>query len=79
MCGIDTIASFHERVIKALTESGVDVIDIGVCGTEALYFTVGYYNLDAGIEITASHCAKELNGLKIAKKGCYPLAMGSGM
>lgn len=70
---------FHKRLIKGLTESGVDVVDIGLVGVDVLYFALGYYGYDAGVEITASHCAKEINGLKIPKKHCYPLAMGSGM
>jgi len=69
----------QKAIVKGLTDSGVDVVDIGLAGTDVVWFAVGFYGFDAGLSITASHCEKVLNGIKIAKKGCYPLAMGSGM
>lgn len=59
-------------IFKALTHGitvqGADVFDIGSLPTECLYFTVGKYDYDAGIVITASHNPKEYNGLKMISK-----------
>src|SRR5438046_1632347 len=44
-----------QQLIKALLESGVDVVDIGVITTDQLYFAVGNYGFDGGISVTASH------------------------
>lgn len=68
-----------EYLIKGLTERGLDVIDIGVIDTPALYFTVGNFNYDAGIMITASHNPVGYNGLKIISAGASPVEYTSGL
>jgi len=54
---------------QGITNRGVDVYNIGQVPTEALYFTVGNYQYDSGIMITASHNSKEYNGFKMIKRG----------
>ena len=65
--------SLSEALSKGLRESGCDVYDIGLCGTEMLYFAVPYLDLDGGIMITASHNPKDYNGMKFVKRDSVPL------
>ena len=46
--------SIRDALVKGLTEAGCDVMDIGQCGTEMIYFTTAHFGLDGGIMITAS-------------------------
>jgi phosphomannomutase len=66
-------------LIAGFIESGLTVIDIGVIDTPALYFTVGNFNYDAGIMITASHNPVGYNGLKIISAGASPVEYTSGL
>ncbi len=68
-----------EALAKGLTESGVDVIDIGLCGTEMVYYATPALNADGGIMITASHNPPEYNGMKFVKKGSVPVGYDSGL
>lgn len=65
--------SLCDSLIKGLMESGCEVHDIGLCGTEMIYFAVPHLGLDGGIMITASHNPKEYNGFKFVKKNSVPL------
>ena len=60
--------SLRDALVKGLTEAGCDVMDIGQCGTEMIYFTTAHFGLDGGIMITASHNPKEYNGMKFVRK-----------
>ncbi len=60
-------------------ESGVNVMDIGLCGTEMVYFATGYYRTGGGIMITASHNPKEYNGCKMVLEDAVPLGADTGM
>ncbi len=68
-----------EAAAKGLTEMGVDVVDIGVITTDMLYFAVANYDLDGGITLSASHNAKEYNGMKIVREQSRPVSMDSGI
>jgi len=68
-----------KAITEALTESGVNVIDIGQCTTDMFYFTVGKYHYPAGIMITGSHNPKEYNGLKLVKEGVVAISSDSGL
>ena len=68
-----TSASLKAAVARGLQYMGVDVLDIGMCGTEEVYFATDYLNADAGIEVTASHNPINYNGMKIVGKGSRPL------
>lgn len=66
-----------EAVIKGLRDFGVNVIDIGVCGTEEVYFHTWYREKEGvggGIMITASHNPKGYNGMKMVKQGSRPMS-----
>jgi phosphomannomutase/phosphoglucomutase len=67
--GMDTrlhSPAIRDRLIKGLTESGVDVTDLGVCPTPLQYFTLHELPLDGGVMITGSHNPPEFNGFKLS-------------
>ncbi|MCG8433643.1 MAG: phosphomannomutase [Gammaproteobacteria bacterium] len=71
--------SFIRAVINGLTESDVDVFDIGLCGTEEVYFATFHENMDGGIMITASHNPIDYNGLKLVREQAKPISADSGL
>ena len=66
-------------LIKGLQESGCDVIDIGQCGTEMIYFATAHLKLDGGVMITASHNPKEYNGMKFVRQEARPISGDTGL
>jgi len=68
-----------EAVIRGAADAGVDVLDIGMVGTEMVYFAVGEHGLDGGIAVTASHNPKEYTGMKIVRRGALPVGGDSGL
>lgn len=68
-----------EALMKGLTESGCDVIDIGQCGTEMIYFATAHLQLDGGVMITASHNPKEYNGMKFVRQEARPISGDTGL
>ncbi len=64
---------------NGLTDSGADVIDIGLCGTEMVYFGTPFLDADGGIMITASHNPPEYNGMKFVKRNSVPVGYDSGL
>lgn len=71
--------AMQEALVRGLTESGCDVLDIGQCGTEMIYFTTIHYGLDGGIMVTASHNPKEYNGMKFVLKEARPVSEDNGL
>src|SRR5881397_3593475 len=65
--------SMAEAAMRGAADGGAEVVDIGIVGTEMLYFAVGELGLDGGIEVTASHNPKEYNGMKIVRGGALPV------
>ena len=66
-------------VIEGARDAGADVADIGLVGTEMVYFAVDSLGLDGGICVTASHNPKEYTGLKIVRRGALPVGGDSGL
>lgn len=64
---------------EGLTDAGSNVTDIGLCGTEMIYFGTPHFDADGGIMITASHNPPEYNGLKFVKRGSVPMGYDSGL
>jgi phosphomannomutase len=67
------------EVIRGAAEAGAEVLDLGLVGTEMVYFAVGELELDGGIEVTASHNPKEYTGMKIVRRGALPVGGESGL
>jgi phosphomannomutase len=65
--------------IRGAADGGADVLDLGMVGTEMVYFAVGDLGLDGGIEVTASHNPKEYTGMKIVRRGALPVGGDSGL
>jgi len=57
--------SYRNALVKGLLESGIHVIDIGLCATPMLYFSIRYLHAGGGVMITGSHNPPEFNGFKI--------------
>jgi phosphomannomutase len=68
-----------EAAIRGAADGGADVLDLGMVGTEMVYFAVGDLGLDGGIEVTASHNPKEYTGMKIVRRGALPVGGDSGL
>ena len=68
-----------EALIAGLTTSGADVIDIGLCGTEEVYFATVHHGADGGIMVTASHNPKGYNGMKLVRAGAQPISGDTGL
>ena len=68
-----------EAISKGLMDSGVDVLDLGLCGTEAVYFAAFHQQLDGGIMITASHNPVDYNGFKFVQYSAKPISGDSGL
>ncbi|WP_425058524.1 Phosphomannomutase/phosphoglucomutase [Sporomusa carbonis] len=71
--------AFRDALVRGLTEAGCDVADIGMCGTEQIYFTTAHLQLDGGIMITASHNPKDYNGMKLVRQESRPISGDSGL
>jgi len=72
-------AEFANAVSKGLTEAGVDVLDIGLCGTEMVYFATAHLKADGGIMVTASHNPADYNGLKLVREDAKPISGDTGL
>jgi phosphomannomutase len=68
-----------EGTIRGAADAGADVVDVGLVGTEMVYFAVGELGLDGGIMVTASHNPKEYTGMKIVRGGALPVGGDSGL
>jgi phosphomannomutase len=66
-------------LIRGLLDGGADVVDIGLAGTEMVYFTVGSTGLGGGVAVTASHNPKQYTGMKIVGGGAVPIGGDSGL
>jgi phosphomannomutase len=64
---------------SGLTDGGVDVLDIGLCGTEMVYYTTFAHELDGGIMVTASHNPMDHNGMKLVREEARPISGDSGL
>ncbi|WP_378951789.1 phosphomannomutase [Pelosinus sp. sgz500959] len=71
--------SLTKALVRGLTDMGCDVVDIGLCGTEMIYFSTFHLGVDGGIMVTASHNPMDYNGMKLVGKGARPISGDSGL
>ncbi len=64
---------------RGLMDSGVDVFNIGLCGTEEIYFATSHLKMDGGIVVTASHNPKDYNGMKFVREDSKPISADTGL
>jgi phosphomannomutase len=67
------------ELMRGAAAAGADVLDLGLVGTEMVYFAVGELELDGGVMVTASHNPKEYTGMKIVRRGALPVGGESGL
>ena len=66
-------------LIQGITHAGANVLDLGLCGTEEVYFATSHLKASAGIMITASHNPKGYNGMKLVREGSRPISNDTGL
>src|SRR5437016_352423 len=69
----------QEALMRGAASAGADVLDLGLIGTEMLYFAVGSLGLEGGGMVTASHNPKEYAGMKLVRRGALPVGGESGL
>jgi phosphomannomutase len=72
-------AQLRDSLTRVLTDSGVDVADIGLCGTEGVYFATFSEQFDGGIMVTASHNPPDYNGMKFVREQSRPISADTGL
>ena len=68
-----------DAVADGVTRAGADVADLGLCGTEQVYFATGRYGCGAGVMVTASHNPADYNGLKLVREDARPISGETGL
>jgi len=71
--------SLTTALAEGLMDAGVDVVHLGLSGTEEIYFASFHLDVDGGIIVTASHNPAEYNGMKIVRKGAVPVSGDTGL
>lgn len=74
-----TSPAISSALSKGLAGCGTEVLDIGQCGTEEVYFATGELNADGGIMVTASHNPAEYNGMKLVGRKAKPISSDTGL
>src|SRR6201981_373819 len=69
----------QEGFMRGAAAAGADVLDLGLVGTEMVYFAVGSLGLEGGAMVTASHNPKEYTGMKLVRRGALPVGSESGL
>jgi phosphomannomutase len=72
-------ARLCDALVRGLIDSGVDVADIGLCGTEGVYFATFAEGFDGGIMVTASHNPPDYNGMKFVREQSKPISADTGL
>lgn len=74
-----TSAALKQALAEGLMDAKVDVVDLGMTGTEEVYFAAFHLDVDGGIEVTASHNPLDYNGMKFVGRGARPISGDSGL
>jgi phosphomannomutase len=75
----DSSESLATALMRGITDAGVDVVSIGLCGTETVYFASSLAGMGGGVMVTASHNPKGYNGLKIVLREGRPVSADTGL
>ena len=75
----ETSAVLKAALANGLRDEGVDVLDLGMVGTEEVYFATFHLGVDGGIEVTASHNPIDYNGFKLVREGARPISADTGL
>ena len=74
-----TSEDLKQATIRGLNDSGINVIDLGMTGTEEVYFGAFHLDVQGGIEITASHNPMDYNGMKLVRENARPISADTGL
>ncbi|MEJ2034276.1 MAG: phosphomannomutase [Deltaproteobacteria bacterium] len=74
-----TSEALARALARGLSDGGSDVFDLGLCGTEEVYFATFHEKMDGGIMVTASHNPGDYNGMKLVREGSRPISGDSGL
>ncbi|MFX2257188.1 phosphomannomutase/phosphoglucomutase [Acinetobacter variabilis] len=74
-----TSEDLKQATIRGLNDAGVDVLDLGMTGTEEVYFGAFHLDVKGGIEITASHNPMDYNGMKLVRENARPISADTGL
>lgn len=74
-----TSEELKQALAQGIMDAGCDVIDLGMTGTEEVYFAAFHLDVDGGIEVTASHNPIDFNGMKLVKRDAQPISGDSGL
>ena len=74
-----TSETLKVALANGLQDAGINVIDIGLTGTEEIYFATFHLGVDGGIEVTASHNPMDYNGMKLVREGSKPISGDTGL
>lgn len=74
-----TSIELKQSLSQGLMDAGVNVIDLGMTGTEEIYFATSYLKFDGGIEVTASHNPIDFNGMKLIREESKPISGDTGL
>lgn len=75
----DTSEALKAALANGLRDEGVNVLDLGLAGTEEVYFATFHLGVEGGIEVTASHNPIDYNGLKLVREGSRPISADTGL
>lgn len=71
--------AFAAAIVRGLNDEGRDAVDIGLCGTEEVYFQTFHRGVAGGIMVTASHNPIDYNGMKLVREGARPISGDTGL
>lgn len=74
-----TSESMKQALSNGLRDAGTNVLDIGLSGTEEIYFATFHLGVDGGVEVTASHNPMDYNGMKLVGQGAKPISRDTGL
>ena len=74
-----TSEGLKQATARGLMDAGVNVIDLGMTGTEEVYFAAFHLDVQGGVEVTASHNPMDYNGMKLVRENAYPISADSGL
>ena len=75
----ETSEALKMALANGLRDAGTDIVDIGMVGTEEIYFATSYLNVDGGVEVTASHNPIDYNGMKLVRENSKPISGDTGL
>ena len=75
----DSSPALQAALAEGLCDGGSDVVDIGLCGTEEVYFATDHFGAGGGLMVTASHNPVDYNGIKLVRAGARPISRDNGL